>query len=149
MRTPPAALRRMLRPYGARIARLFCAARAAVLAAAPQANELIYDAYNTVSAVYSSSERLADAFCHVAAYRDYVNLGFNEGARLPDPERLLVGSGTNIRHIRIAGVDILRDRAVQRLLTAAVAHARGVGVPTGAKPQSIIKPASAKKRRPT
>src|SRR5258706_4713028 len=101
MRRPPAALRTFLEPYDQIISRLFFAARATVLVAAPEATELIYDAYNAVTVAYSFTDRLREAFCHVAAYRDHVNLGFNRGAGLADAERLLVGTGTSIRHIRI------------------------------------------------
>src|SRR4026207_616530 len=79
MRKPPTALREFLQPYEPAVARLFLAARGAVLRAAPNATELIYDAYNAVSAVYSFTDRMKEAFCHVAAYPKYVNLGFNRG----------------------------------------------------------------------
>lgn len=148
MRKPPVELRKFLAPYGASIARLFFAARRAVLAAAPDATELIYDAYNAVSAVYSFNDRMSDAFCHVAAYREHVNLGFNKGAALPDPERLLVGSGTNIRHIRIGDTKALRYSGVARLISAAVVRARTLNPPSSSKPRSFVKAVYAKKRRP-
>jgi hypothetical protein len=93
MRKPPAELRRFLQAYDPSIAQLFFAARAAILGLAPNADELLYDAYNAVAAAYTFSNRLKESFCHIAAYRDYVNLGFNRGATLPDPEGLLAGSG--------------------------------------------------------
>ena len=148
MRNPPPELRKFLAPYGASIARLFFAARRTVFAAAPDATELIYDAYNAVSAVYSFTDRMTDAFCHVAAYRDYVNLGFNKGARLADPERLLVGSGTHIRHVRISDLETLQHPGVTRLVAAAVAHARTLNPPSNRKPRSFVKAIYAKKRRP-
>jgi hypothetical protein len=92
MRRPPQELREFLTAYDSEIARLFFATRKVVLDAAPRASELIYDAYNAVTVAYSFSERLREAFCHVAAYRDHVNLGFNRGAWLEDPEGLLIAS---------------------------------------------------------
>src|SRR5262245_11517687 len=97
-RTPPE-LRGFLEAYEPAIAKLFFATRKVVLGAAPGASELVYDAYNAVTVAYSFSERLREAFCHVAAYRGYVNLGFNRGAALADPEGLLVGTGARIRHV--------------------------------------------------
>ena len=47
------ALRGFLEAYEPKIARLYTAARKAVLDAAPDANELIYDAYNAVTTAYS------------------------------------------------------------------------------------------------
>lgn len=57
MRAAPAELRRFLAAFDPAVGRLFLATRAAVLGAAPQAHELIYDAYNAVTAAYSFSER--------------------------------------------------------------------------------------------
>ncbi|HZR82949.1 MAG TPA: DUF1801 domain-containing protein [Candidatus Binatia bacterium] len=147
MRRTPDALRSFLAPYDASVARLFLAARKAVLEAAPDANELVYDAYNTVSDVFSFSDRLKDAFCHVAAYTSYVNLGFNRGATLPDPERRLAGSGAAIRHVRIDDARTLRDPAVRALVRAAAERARSSATPP-ARPQSIVKAVYPRKRRP-
>src|SRR5262249_55196969 len=130
------------------IARLFFATRRAVLAAAPQATELIYDAYNAVTAVYTFTDRLKEAFCHIAAYRGYVNLGFNRGASLADPDRLLLGSGASIRHIRISGTRDLHQPGVQHLVQAAVEQGRRLASGQTSQPQSRVKAAYPKKRRP-
>jgi hypothetical protein len=148
MRNVPAALRAFLEPYDPAIARLFFAIRKAVLRAAPDATELIYDAYNAVTVAYSFTDRLKEAFCHVAAYQSYVNLGFNRGAALADPERLLVGSGTNIRHIRIAAIESLQQRGVQSLLQAAVEHGRRLTPGDRGAAHFIVKATYPKKRRP-
>lgn len=34
---------------------------------------------------------MKDGFCHAVAYASRVNLGFNRGALLPDPNRVLEG----------------------------------------------------------
>lgn len=149
VRRPPPALRTFLGSYDSAIARLFFATRKAVLTAAPEATELVYDAYNAVTVAYSFTDRLKEAFCHVAAYRDYVNLGFNRGAGLADPERLLVGSGTSIRHIRISASGDLRPPAVQELLRAAVEQGRSLSLDEPPRPHSIVKAIYAKKRRPS
>ena len=125
-RRPSPALREFLAAYDPPIARLYLAARKAVLAAAPDANELIYDAYNAVTTAYSFTESLGEAFCHVAAYRGYVNLGFNRGASLPDPERILVGKGARIRHVRIESAADLARPVIRALLRASVAQGRDV-----------------------
>jgi hypothetical protein len=148
VRSPPEVLRRFLAPYGAEITRLFFAAREAVLAASPKATELIYDAYNAVSCAYSLTDRLDGAFCHVAAYPRYVNLGFNCGAELPDPEGLLAGSGARIRHVRVGGVDVLQQPAVRRLIRAAVVRARASCPTASTKGRAIVKAVADRKRRP-
>ena len=148
MRRPPDELRGFLAAFDPAIGRLFLAARRAVLAAAPGSNELIYDAYNAVSAAYTFSDRLTEAFCHVAAYAGYVNLGFNRGAELPDPDRVLVGTGARIRHVRIAKTGDLSAPSVRALLRAAVAQGRGLVARAPAKPASRVRPTTGAKRRP-
>lgn len=118
-----------------------------MLDAAPDASELIYDAYNAVTTAYSFTDRLGDAFCHVAAYRDYVNLGFNRGAGLPDPERLLVGKGARIRHVRVSAAADLARPAVRSLLRAAVGQGRDQSEGARGQAQAIVKAVYAKKRR--
>lgn len=148
MREPPAALRKFLAPYGPAIARVFLATRKVLLTAAPDATELIYDAYNAVAVAYSFTDRLSEAFCHVAAYRHHVNLGFNQGARLPDPQRLLLGTGANIRHIRIVTVDDLQRFGVRCLVHAAVEQGRRLNSGGKVGPPSIVKATYGRKRRP-
>lgn len=148
MRAPPAELRRFLAAFAPEITTLFLAARRAVLAAAPDADELIYDAYNAVSAAYSYSGRLAEAFCHVAAYPRHVNLGFNRGAHLPDPAGILRGSGARIRHVRIADGADLRAPALAALLGAAAEQGRALGTGVRRPPRSVVRPTRGPKRRP-
>jgi hypothetical protein len=147
-RPPPPALREFLGAYDPAIGKLFFATRKVVLDAAPRASELIYDAYNAVTVAYSFSARLKEAFCHVAAYRSYVNLGFNQGASLEDPEGLLVGSGARIRHVRIASPADLRANGLRALVAAAVEQGLVLAPEPAAKPQAIVKAVYARKRRP-
>ena len=119
----PEELEQFLSAFPPEIAKLFLAGRRVVLKAAPDANELVYDAYNAVSAAYSFSDRLKEAFLHVAAYSGHVNLGFNRGAELPDPSQLLRGSGARIRHIRLESPGDLKNPALGALVAAAEACA--------------------------
>ncbi len=91
-----------LAPFEPQVIELALATRALVLGEAPQATELIYDAYNAVASGYSFTGRPSDAFIHIAVYARWVNLGFNRGSQLDDPGGVLQGSGRWIRHIRIA-----------------------------------------------
>jgi len=149
MRRAPEELHGFLEAFPPSISKLFLETRRVILGAAPDASELTYNAYNAVSAAYSFTGRLKEAFCHVAAYPAHVNLGFNRGAELHDPPRVLVGSGARIRHIRISSPSDLRSRALNALLRAAVAQGRELA--SGAvprKPSSSIRPTTGAKRRP-
>lgn len=148
MRRPPDELREFLSVFAPRISKLFLATRRAVLAAAPESNELVYNAVNAVTAAYSYSDRLKEAFCHVAAYSGHVNLGFNRGAALRDPEGLLMGSGTSIRHIRLSNSSELADPALQTLLHSAVLEGQSLVDSAPNQPTSIVRPTTGVKRRP-
>jgi hypothetical protein len=41
------------------------------------------------------------AFAYVDAFRDHVNVGFFQGAALPDPATLLEGTGKFMRHVKL------------------------------------------------
>jgi hypothetical protein len=86
---------------------LALALRDLVLDIAPDAQELIYYGY-AVSNVFTFTGKPSHGFCHIVAYEKYVNLGFNEGAFLPNRDNLLVGTGKKIRHIRIASEQDLK-----------------------------------------
>jgi hypothetical protein len=148
VRRPAPELRGYLAAFDPAIGRLFLAARAAVLEAAPDANELVYDAYNAVSVAFTFTDRLAGAFCHVAAYTSYVNLGFNHGAELPDPAKLLRGTGTRIRHVRVSSAEDLRSPALRALLRAAVAQGRALAPERKGRGVARVRPTTGAKRRP-
>jgi hypothetical protein len=88
------------------------------------AYELVYDNYNFLVIGYSATERPSDAIVSLAAAANGVGLCFIHGARLPDPERLLLGSGKQTRFLRLESVEVLDRPAVCALLAAAVAQAK-------------------------
>ncbi len=147
MRKPAPELLGFLSAFEPAIARLFLDTRRLVLAAAPDANELIYDAYNAVTIAYTFTGRLAEAFCHVAAYSGHVNLGFNRGAALEDPAGILLGSGARIRHVRIAARRDLAAPALRRLLRGAVEQGRALA-PAAGRAAALVRPTTGAKRRP-
>jgi hypothetical protein len=84
---------KFLSPFENGIKELALATRALVFVDAPDLTELIYDAYNAVATGYSFTGRPSDAFIHIAVYAHWVNLGFNRGSELEDPQGMLQGSG--------------------------------------------------------
>ena len=61
-------------------------------------------------------------FAYISVQKDYVNLGFNYGSELPDPDGLLKGSGELFRHVKIRSREDLSRPAVRELLVAASKH---------------------------
>jgi hypothetical protein len=58
------------------------------------------------------------AFAYVNAFSAHVNVGFYEGAALPDPG-LLEGTGKRMRHVKLRWGEPVDDAAVGELITAA------------------------------
>jgi hypothetical protein len=143
-------LERFLKSYSPEVAKLFMATRRVVLDAAPNCTEMVYDAYSAVATAYTFTGRFKEAFCHIAAYTRYVNLGFNRGAELADPKGLLAGTGKRIRHIRIESPEDLRAPHIKKFLAAAVKAARSkITEPSGPRiPRTVVKETKGKKRRP-
>lgn len=93
--------------------------RRSVLQACPTCNELLYHTH-ALSSVYSLSDKLKYAFCHIPVYGNHINLGFNFGADLDDPHGILSGSGKKIRHVSIRESSDLSHPAIVRLIKDAV-----------------------------
>lgn len=100
----------------------FCDLRNYVLELYPDSNELFYQTH-ALTAVFSISEKLSDAFCHIPVYTEHMNLGFNKGALLPDPFMLLKGTGKLIRHIKVKKASDYRNPQVKTLIEEAIAFA--------------------------
>lgn len=58
-------------------------------------------------------------FAYVAAYRDHVNVGLFRGALLPDPARLLEGTGKRGRHVKLRPGRPVDAAALAALIDAA------------------------------
>jgi hypothetical protein len=67
-------------------------------------------------------KKKSEHFCYISAQKDDVNLGFYYGAELPDPQKLLRGTGKFLRHVKIREPKTIRSRALRQLLKAATKH---------------------------
>lgn len=98
---------------------LFKGLRTYILELHPGCNELVYHTH-ALTAVFSVSDKLSDAFCMLPIYTNHLNLGFNKGALLKDPHKLLTGTGNLIRHIDIKKAGDYRNPQVTALLQEAI-----------------------------
>ena len=152
---PPRELLKFLKPYDKATRDLALQLRALLLDEMAPCYENIYDAYSAVAIGYGPSDKLGDGIFHIAVYAKGANLGFNDGATLDDPKRILEGSGKRIRHIKIRKPEELERpelRAyIRRARKKALLEARKLGqrhqAPDGVV--STVKAIYAKKRRPT
>jgi hypothetical protein len=59
------------------------------------------------------------AFAYVNVFTSHVNVGFFQGASLPDPARLLQGAGKFMRHVKLKPGTAANAAALKRLIDAA------------------------------
>jgi hypothetical protein len=105
----------------------------------PDCNETVYHTH-ALTAVFSISEKLADAYCMIPVYTNHLNLGFNKGTLLKDPDKLLTGTGNLIRHIRIDKPADYRNKKVKDLVRKAVDFAiKDMDKPTASTGKTISK----------
>ena len=59
------------------------------------------------------------AFAYVNAFTAHVNVGFFRGAEIPDPDRLLEGTGRFMRHVKLGPGRAVDERALAKLIESA------------------------------
>ena len=132
--------------FDAKNAALIRTARKILRKRLPTANELVYDNYNFFVIGYCSTERPSDCIVSIAAAANGVGLSFYYGASLPDPLKLLLGSGSQNRFIRIESGATLTDAGVEALIAAAIAQGESP-LPAKGRGELIIRSIS-KKQKP-
>ena len=58
-------------------------------------------------------------FAYVNVFRSHVNVGFFQGAALPDPARLLQGTGKFMRHVKLTPAAPTNAAALAKLIATA------------------------------
>jgi hypothetical protein len=146
-RPVPEELHEILAPFSGHVAETALALRDRVLAVVPRAHEIVWDATNAVSIVHSASPQWrTDAIPHIAVYANHANLGFNDGATVPDPLGILTGSGALIRHVTFRTVDEARGARWIDDHVLATAVAAGFDAAMGDGETTIRRSAGAKRR---
>ena len=140
-----AQIKTFLAKYSPGIAAELRAARKHLQALFPRGYELVYDNYNALVFGFSASDRSTDAFLSIAGYPRWITLFFLPGVGLEDPQRLLEGSGSKVRSIRLESARQLREPAVKRLIAQAISPHRHALKQAGAL-TTTVKSISAKQR---
>jgi hypothetical protein len=121
------------------VAALFTGLRQYILELYPDCNELVYHTH-ALTAVFSISDKLSDAFCMLPIYTNHLNLGFNKGTLLKDPDKILTGTGHLIRHIDIKKPSDYRNPKVKALILKAIDFAiKDMDKPAKSKGKTISK----------
>jgi hypothetical protein len=138
-------LKTFIEKFAPKDQRLIRAVRSAMRKRLPTANELVWDNYNFFVIGYSPTERPTDSIMSIAARADGVGLCFIQGAGLPDPQKLLLGSGKQTRFIRLESVSRIANPDVEALIAAAIGQAK-TALPVTGHGRLIIRSIAAKQR---
>ncbi len=112
----------------------------------PGAVELVYDNYQFLVVGFGPSERASEAVLSVVFAPRWISICFLQDApRLPDPKRLLRGSGNVVRNIRLESAKDLDKPEVRSLIKTALSRA-DVPIVRSRRRRLVIKSISAKQR---
>jgi len=67
-------------------------------------------------------KKMSEGYAYILPYDSRVNLGFFKGADLPDPKRVLEGTGAKMRHVKIGSLDEAESPVIQALIRASLAE---------------------------
>lgn len=81
--------------------------------------EIIGDSHRSLNMGFGFTEKAWDCYCTIIIFSNHINISFPSGASLTDPEELLVGTSSNIRHIRIHEFADIKEPKVMKLLMEA------------------------------
>jgi hypothetical protein len=109
--------------------------RARILELVPDATETVMPGYRSLA--YGFDGGIAGEFASIVLHTTYVNLQLHRRTELPDPSRLLEGTGKQLRHVKIRSAETIQRDEVTALVQAAVALARPQG-PEADRAWSII-----------
>jgi hypothetical protein len=131
--------------FDPRMTRLIGETRKAMRRRFPSAHELVYDNYNFLVFGFGGTERPSDCFVSLAANAKGVGLCFLYGAKLKDPQGILLGSGNQTRFIRLENAATLEKPEVKELLDAAMQQAKAP-LPRVGKGKLIVRSIAVKQR---
>ena len=142
--TPAQQLNAFIDKFDPKVGALIKSVRKSLRAKLPGAKELVYDNYNFFVIGFCATERASEAVMSIAAAANGVSLCFLYGAKLPDPDKLLRGSGNKVRSIRLESAATLKRPEVARLISLAIGQSPSPFPLSNGK--LIIKSVSAKQR---
>jgi hypothetical protein len=111
----------IIKKYDAEIRELALGARSLIIEVMPRVVEIVWEQQGVVG-YGTGPKKNSEHFCHIVIYPKYVNLGFNYGSELADPEHLLQGSGKLFRHAKVQTQEDLKRPALKALLELASTH---------------------------
>lgn len=146
VQSPQRQLASFISKYSPEVAREGRAALRTLQRIVPGAIRLVYDNYNFLVVGFGPSERASEAVFSLAFAPRWLALCFlQNGAKLPDPQKLLRGSGSVVRNVRLMSASDLSKPAVRALISESLRRAK-VPIDVRGRGRLVIKSISAKQR---
>ena len=145
-RTADAQLAGFIDKFSPAVAEQARAALTKMEALLPGAFVLVYDNYNALAIGFGPTEKSSDAILSLAVYPRWVSLCFlRDGARLPDPKRVLQGSGKQVRHVVLESAADLDQPHIRALIAEALLRS-APPLSSAERSTLVIKSVSARQR---
>ena len=145
-RTAEEELRRLIVKFAPANQRLIASMRRRLRKRLPTAHEVVYEYKDFFVISYSPNDHGYEGVLGLRASAEGIRLFFNFAKGFADPEKLLKGSGNQVRWIQLEGASTLARPAVANLIDEAIARNRVPFAPTGPGPV-VIRSALVKQRR--
>jgi hypothetical protein len=143
---PAAQLEGFISKYSPEIAAEGRAALRKLRSLVPGAVELVYDNYNFLVVGFCPSERASECVLSLAFAPRWLLVCFlQNAAKLPDPKRLLRGSGKKVRNIKLGSAKDLDKPEVRSLIAEALSRA-DVPIDAAHRGRLVIRSISPKQR---
>lgn len=110
----------LIEPYPPEVQRLVLAARNFVLRIMPKVVEMVDPKSKVIGFGFGAGYK--DMICSLMPAKTWVTLGIGWGADLPDPQKLMEGSGKVHRHVKLKSEAELKNPALEALLRAGLAR---------------------------
>jgi hypothetical protein len=145
-RSAEAELRTLVARFAPANLRLINALRRWLRKCLPTAHEVVYEYRDCFVISYSPNERGYEGVLAIRSSTNGVKLYFNRGKELPDPAKLLQGSGNQTRSIDVEAASTLARPEVARLIDEAISRNR-VPFARAGRGSVVIRSTSAQQRR--
>lgn len=103
--------------YSKEVQELAWKARDLIFSVAPDISETVYPQMKVIR-YGTDGNKMSGLVFGLMPTKNGVSLGFMHGASLPDPEKLLEGTGKNLRHVKLKTLEDVARPALRNLLKA-------------------------------
>jgi hypothetical protein len=121
----------LLEPYPPEVQKLALASQKFILRIVPKAMEIVDTKSKVIGFGFGTGYK--DMICSLMPAKSWVTLGIGWGAELPDPQKLMEGSGKVHRHVKLRSNSDLENPALEALLKASLARWKSQRQETKAK----------------